>query len=64
MNALPITHLLACATCMVDRASTTFMAEQSAIVFMLAVVFAMLGTLVLIFIHFARKARRAGGSDS
>lgn len=59
MSLPPITHLIACATCMPDRGSATFMAQQSAIVFMLAVVFSMLGILLMIIFNFARKARRA-----
>ena len=52
-------HVLACATCMADPGSTIFKAQQGAILFMLAVVFTMLGTLVFIFLNFARKQRRA-----
>lgn len=59
MSPLPVSYLLACATCMPDRGSATFMAQQSAIVFLLAVIFAVLGTLLLIIFNFARKARRA-----
>ena len=62
MESLPISHLLACATCMPDRGSATFMAQQSAIVFLLATTFAILGTLLLIIFNFARKARRAAAA--
>lgn len=64
MLSLPTSHLLACATCNVDRASITFMAQQSAVVFMLAMVFAMLGTILLIIFNYARKARRAAAAEA
>ncbi len=64
MTLSPLAHLLACATCMPDRGSTVFMAQQSAIEFMLVLVFAMLGVLLLIIFNFARKARRAAAAQS
>ena len=51
--------VLACATCTVDPDSPLYKAQQGAVLFMLAVVFAMLGMLLFIFINFARKQRRA-----
>lgn len=56
--------LLACATCLPDRDSPIFAAQQGAILFMLAVVFAMLGTLLFLIFHFARKQRRALAAEA
>ena len=56
--------LLACATCLVDPDSPIYKAQQGAVFFMLAVVFAMLGTLFLIFLNFARKQRRALAAEA
>lgn len=51
--------VLACATCTVDPDSPLYQAQQGAVLFMLAVVFSMLGMLAFIFVNFARKQRRA-----
>jgi len=63
---LPLLHspVLACATCLVDPGSAIYQAQQGAVVFMLIVVFAMLGTLALVFLNFARKQRRALAAQS
>ncbi|MDB6073687.1 MAG: hypothetical protein JWO89_1327 [Verrucomicrobiaceae bacterium] len=57
----PLLHqpMLGCATCTVDPDSPLYQAQQGAVLFMLAVVFAMLGMLLFIFVNFARKQRRA-----
>ena len=59
MTSLLHQPLFACATCTVDPDSPLYKAQQGAVLFMLAVVFAMLGMLLFIFVNFARKQRRA-----
>ena len=59
MTAFLHQPLTACATCTVDPDSPLYKAQQGAVLFMLAVVFAMLGSLLLIFLNFGRKQRRA-----
>lgn len=63
---LPLLHspALACATCLIDPGSAIYQAQQGAVLFMLAVVFAMLGTLAFIFLNFARKQRRALAAEA
>ena len=56
--------MLACATCTVDPDSPLYKAQQGAVLFMLAVVFAMLGMLIFIFCNFARKQRRALAAEA
>ena len=55
MNVLP--SILACATCLADPTSETAQAMNMALVFMVAVVFAMLGLLIKIMFNFARRQR-------
>lgn len=59
MTSLHFHPALACATCTVDPDSPLYQAQQGAVLFMLAVVFAMLGTLLFIFVNIARRQRRA-----
>ena len=58
MTSLLQHPVLGCATCTVDPDSPLYQAQQGAVLFMLAVVFAMLGTLLFIFINFGRRQRR------
>jgi hypothetical protein len=55
MSALP--HILACATCMPDQGTDVARASSMAILFMVAIVFAMFGVLLKIILNFARKQR-------
>lgn len=55
MNALP--PVLACATCLADQSSETAQAMNLALIFMVGVVFAMLGLLIKIMFNFARRER-------
>ncbi len=55
MPALP--NILACATCIPDQSTDVALASNMAIVFMVAIVFGMLGLLVKIMFNFARKQR-------
>ena len=55
MNVLP--PLLACATCMPDQSTDVARASNMAIVFMIGVVFAMLGLFIKIMFNFARRQR-------
>lgn len=55
MNVLP--HILACATCLPDQNSDVARASSMAILFMVAVVFAMFGVLLRIIVNFARRQR-------
>ena len=41
-----------------------YQAQQGAVLFMLGVVFAMLGTLFFIFLNFARKQRQALAAEA
>jgi heme/copper-type cytochrome/quinol oxidase subunit 2 len=61
MSALP--HILACATCLPDQSTEVAQAANMAILFMVAVVAVMLGTLVKIMFNFARRQRRATDSQ-
>jgi len=56
--------LLACATCTVDPDSPLYQAQQGAVLFMLGVVFAMLGTLLFIFVNIARRQSRAAQAEA
>jgi hypothetical protein len=55
MNVLP--SIIACATCLADQTSDTAQAMNKALIFMVAVVFAMLGLLIKIMFNFARRQR-------
>lgn len=55
MTALP--HILACATCLSDQTSETARAMNLALIFMVALVFGMLGLLIKIMFNFARRQR-------
>jgi hypothetical protein len=56
MSLLPT--IFACATCLPDQSTSTAYASNMAILFMVVVVFAMLGTLLKIIFNFARKQRQ------
>ena len=56
MNAF--SAIFACATCLPDQSTSTAHASNMAILFMVCVVFAMLGTLLKIIFNFARKQRQ------
>ena len=62
MSAYPL-HL-ACATCLPDQTTDVAQAANLSILFMVVVVFAMLGTLLKIIFNFARRQRRAHSIDS
>lgn len=49
--------VLACATCLPDQSTDVARASNMAILFMVVVVFAMLGLLLKILFNFARKQR-------
>lgn len=55
MNFLP--SIIACATCLADPTSETAQAMNKALIFMIGVVFAMLGLLIKIMFNFARRQR-------
>lgn len=52
-----ISPILACATCLPDQSTDVARASNMAILFMVVVVFAMLGLLLKIIFNFARKQR-------
>ncbi|MEY4483693.1 MAG: hypothetical protein RL693_1145 [Verrucomicrobiota bacterium] len=55
---MSLTHyVLACATCLPDQSTDVARASNMAILFMVVVVFAMLGLLLKILFNFARKQR-------
>lgn len=62
MNSLHT--LFACATCLPDQSTGTAYASNMAILFMVVIVFAMLGTLLRIIFNFARKQRQFLNSQS
>ena len=62
MSFLP--PIVACATCIADQTSETAQAMNLALVFMVAVVFGMLGLLIKIMFNFARREREAESSLS
>jgi flagellar basal body-associated protein FliL len=55
MSLLP--DIFACATCMPDPDSDVAKASSMAILFMVGVVFSMLGLVIKIMFNFARKER-------
>lgn len=61
MTALP--HIFACATCGFDRSSQMGAAAEGSILFLLGVIFAVLGTLLFVIFSFARKARQAAAQS-
>ncbi len=56
-------QLLACATCLPDQTTDIARASNMAILFMVIVVFAMLGLLLKILFNFARKQREFENSS-
>ena len=50
-------HQLACAVCLPDQSSEVAKASNTAILFMVIVVFGMFGLIVKIMFNFARKQR-------
>lgn len=56
MSFLPT--IIACATCQPDQNTDTARAANFAILFMVIVVFLMLGTLLKIMFNFARRQRQ------
>jgi hypothetical protein len=60
MTAIP--PIIACATCLADQSSETARAMNIALIFMVAVVFGMLGLLVKIMFNFARRQRECENS--
>ena len=61
---LPPHSILACATCLPDQSTGTAYASNMAILFIVCIVFAMLGTLLKIIFNFARKQRQFLNSQS
>ena len=62
MTALP--QILACATCLPDQTTEVAQAANMSILFMVAMIVAMLGTLVKIMFNFARRQSKANNSPS
>jgi hypothetical protein len=62
MSLLP--NIIACATCFVDQSSETAQAMNKALIFMVGVVFAMLGLLIKIMFNFARRQRECENPPS
>jgi hypothetical protein len=62
MNLVP--PIFACATCLADPSSTTAQAMTYALIFMVGIVFAMLGLLIKIMFNFARRERECEKSLS
>lgn len=60
MNFLP--SIIACATCLADPSSETAQAMTFALIFMVGIVFAMLGLLIKIMFNFARRERECENS--
>ena len=56
MNLPPA--ILACPTCLVDQNTDTARAANMSILFMVVIVFVMLGTLLKIMFNFARRQRQ------
>ncbi len=52
--------LLGCATCGFDRSGQIGSAAEGSILFLLGVIFSVLGVLLFVIFSFARKARLAG----
>ncbi len=57
MSLPTATHLIACATCRGDIGSTSSMAQDGAIGFMLVLLAAVLGTFIFVMFSFAKKQR-------
>lgn len=57
MNLTFFPKLLACAVCLPDQSTEVARAANMALVFMVIVVFAMLGLLIKIMYNFARRER-------
>lgn len=62
MTTLP--PIIACATCLADKSSETAQAMNIALIFMVGIVFAMLGLLIKIMFNFARRERACENSLS
>jgi hypothetical protein len=60
MHLLP--PIIACATCSADPTTETAQAMTNALIFMVIIVFAMLGLLIKIMFNFARREREAENS--
>jgi hypothetical protein len=60
----PVTPMSACATCLADPSSETARAMSFALIFMVGIVFAMLGLLIKIMFNFARRERECEKSLS
>jgi hypothetical protein len=60
MNFLPLT--IACATCLADPTSEMSKAMNMALIFMVGIVFTMLGILIKIMFNFARRQRESENS--
>ena len=60
MTVLPT--IIACATCLADPSSETAQAMGNALIFMVVVVFAILGLLIKIMFNFARRERECENS--
>lgn len=56
--------ILACAVCYGDPTSAQTQGMNLAIFTMLGVTFGVLGAFAAVFVHFARRARRAAGSGA
>lgn len=54
---IPTAHFLACATCLPDQSTDVARASNMAVLFMVIVVFSVLGLLLKIIFNFARKQR-------
>ena len=60
----PVSTALACATCQPDQNTDVARASNMAILFMVAIVFAMFGVVLKIILNFARKQRAHQDSAS
>lgn len=56
-------HQLACSVCLPDQSTEVAKASNTAILFMVVVVFLMLGLIVKIMLNFARKQREFENSS-
>lgn len=54
---IPTAQFLACATCLPDQSTDVARASNMAVLFMVIVVFSVLGLLLKIIFNFARKQR-------
>lgn len=57
-----LTPIIACATCLADPTSETARALNFALIFMVGMVFTMLGLLIKIMFNFARRQRECENS--